>query len=178
MSNCKSEYIDNLINPILRASVATEWVDAVREWDIVDCEEDESKETECMCGHEGIRYCFRIRNRKNGSMFYPIGSECIKKFENKDLSQEVAVYEKLFRLYDAIRKNERIEISATYFSRKLLRYLFEKDVYTEGDYNFLVDMFNTRDKDSISSGRQRKINGIIAYQIKPYLRLKLRAKGQ
>lgn len=164
-----SPYIENLIKPILEASLSTDWEAAVYEWDIIDCEEDEYAETQCLCGHEGIRYCFRIKNRHTGNIIFPIGSECIKKFKNKNLSAEISVYEKLFKLHDAIRNKEFIEINANYFSRKLLLYFVEKKAIDEYEYKFLVDMFNKRDKDNLSDRQIKKINGLLGYKIKPYL---------
>lgn len=169
-------YTKNLIVPIVNASVSDQWETAVFEWDIVDCEEDETAETSCMCGHEGIRYCFQIRNRLNGNTFFPIGSECIKKFHNKDLSSDVDVYEKLFKLYEAIRKREFIEIGSKYFSRKLLLYFLEQNVIDESGYDFLLKMFNKRDKDCISSRQQSYINRLIGFEIKPHLMSKLTSK--
>ena len=52
MARRSSAYTKNLIEPIVKASVSDRWETAVLEWDISDCEEDESAETDCMCGHE------------------------------------------------------------------------------------------------------------------------------
>ena len=182
MARRSSAYTKNLIEPIVKASVSDRWKTAVLEWDISDCEEDESAETDCMCGHEGIRYLFYIRNRNNGTTFGPIGSECIKKFGRKDLASEVDVQERMFRLYEAITKGMRIELDATYFSRKFLLYLLEQKAMSEGDYGFMLDMlfmldmFNKRDKDSITYGQDRKINAVIAFSIKPFLQRRIASK--
>ena len=176
MPRRNSAYTKNLIEPIVRASVSDRWETAVLEWDICDCEEDESAETNCMCGHEGIRYLFYIRNRNNGTTFGPIGSECIKKFGRKDLSSEVDVQERMFRLYEAITKREYIELDTKFFSRKFLLYLLEQGAVSEGDYGFMLDMFNKRDKDGITGGQERKINAVIAYTIKPFLQRRLASK--
>lgn len=183
--NRSKAYVQNMVIPIVEASLADKWEVAVREWDIYDCEEDEEAETECMCGHEGIRYLFYIRNRHNGRTFGPIGSECIKKFGRQDLSSEVDVQERLFKLYEAMTTGVRITLDSTYFSRKLLMYLLDDDAFRPtqyngndgaNDYQFLLDMFNHRDKDSISSAQERKINAILAFSIRPYLSAKLAAK--
>lgn len=185
MNRRNSAYTKNLIIPIVDASLSDKWEEAVLEWDIIDCEEDKKAETQCMCGHEGIRYLFHIRNRFTGREFDPIGSECIKKFGRKDLSSEVDVQERLFRLYEAMTTDVRITLDSTYFSRKLLMYLLDDDAFRPtqyngndgaNDYQFLLDMFNRRDKDSISSAQERKINAILAFSIRPYLSAKLAAK--
>ena len=176
MTRHVSSYMKNLIEPILKASVSNDWETAVLEWDIINCEEDESAETNCMCGHEGIRYLFYIRNKLNGTSIAPIGSKCIKKFGRKDLASEVDVQERLFKLFDAIMKHERIELDTTYFSRKLLLYLREESAIDVSDHGFLLDMFNKRDKDAITSRQQRKIDGVLCYRIKPFLQQRLAAK--
>ena len=176
MVRCGSTYMKNLIEPILAASVSDSWETAVLEWDICDCEEDESVETNCMCGHEGIRFLFYIRNRLNGTSFGPIGSKCIKKFGRKDLASEVNIQERMFKLFDALMKRERIELCATYFSRKLLFYLHEEGAINASDYVFLLDMFNKRDKSAMSSRQQGKINAVIGFSIKPFLEQRLTAK--
>lgn len=176
-------YTENMINPIIAVSLSDTWESAVQEWDIIDCEEDKEAERQCMCGHEGIRYLFRIRNRFNGNEFDPIGSECIKKFGRKDLSAEVDVQERLFKLYDALTSGTLIPFDSTYFSRKLLLYLLEQDAFKptpyndndgENDYKFLLDMFNGRR--GITPAQQRKINAILAFSIRPFLASRLASK--
>lgn len=63
-----SSYYQNLIKRVLEASTTDNWEIAVREWDIVDCEEDEEHASECVCGKENLRYLFTIRNRETGSI--------------------------------------------------------------------------------------------------------------
>lgn len=176
-------YTENLIKPIVAASLSNNWDEAVTEWDIEDCEEDEHAETNCMCGHEGIRYLFRIRNRFNGNTFFPIGSECIKKFGRADLSAEVDVQERMFKLYDALIKGRRIQLNSEFFSRKLLMYFLDQDAFAPNryngndganDYQFMLNMFNSRRE--ASSAQDSKINAIIAFSIKPFLAKRLSNK--
>lgn len=68
-----SSYYQNLIKRVLEASTTDNWEIAVREWDIVDCEEDEEHASACVCGKENLRYLFTIRNRETGRSLYPIG---------------------------------------------------------------------------------------------------------
>lgn len=169
-------YTENLIVPIIDASEASTWEEAVLEWEICDCEEDESAQTSCMCGHEGIRYLFQIHNKINGNTFGPIGSECIKKFGRSDLSSKVDLQEQMFKLYHALDHGWRIELSPLFFSRKLLALLWGLDVITHSDCEFMLKMFNKRNKNDITTMQQRKINAIIAYSIKPFLAQRLAAK--
>ena len=115
-----SSYYQNLIKRVLEASTTDNWEIAVREWDIVDCEEDEEHASECVCGKENLRYLFTIRNRETGRSLYPIGSSCIEKFERDDLDYEVDVQMDMYRLAHAMERGERIELTSKYFSKKCL----------------------------------------------------------
>ena len=57
-----SSNYDNLIKEVLEKSESKNWTDAVKEWEIVDCEEDENRSNYCICGKEGLRYLFTIKN--------------------------------------------------------------------------------------------------------------------
>ena len=115
MSN---SYVSNLIKRVMDASFGSTWEEAVQEWEIVDCEEDETSTSMCVCGKENIRYLYTIQNRETGCVISPIGSSCIQKFEREDLSERAAVLEEMFKLYKAIRHGERIELTSDFFSRR------------------------------------------------------------
>jgi hypothetical protein len=51
-----STYYDNLVMTVIDNSAGKTWNDAVQEWEIYDCEEDESASSSCICGKENIRY--------------------------------------------------------------------------------------------------------------------------
>ena len=173
-------YKRSLIRRVIEESDSKEWAIAVQEWDITDCYEDEQAESSCVCGHERIRYCFTITNRKNGNVIHPIGSECIKKFGRVDLREEILVHEKMFKLIDAQKRGEYIEFDSRFFSRKVLKYLYEQKAFGNGDeweaereYKFALDMFNKRDKSLLTERQERRARGIIAYSIKPFIARKL-----
>lgn len=169
-------YKENLIMRVIEASEGQSWDSAVSEWEIIDCEEDEHHESSCICGKEDLRFLFTIQNRYNQHVLYPIGSRCIRKFERHDLDEITSIHESLFKLLHALRNRERIELTSEYFSRKLLRYLYDNDAfkanpYNHGDgyndYQFIVDMFNQRLP--LTQRQQSKVNAIILNSIKPYL---------
>lgn len=180
-----SYYYQNLIKSVLEASTTDKWEIAVREWDIVDCQEDEKHLSECVCGKENLRYLFTIRNRKTGISLYPIGSTCIEKFGRDDLDSEVNVQLDMYHLVHAIESGERIELTSKYFSKKLLFALYEEGAFApnqyngydgKNDYQFMLDMYNKRNKSNITEQQHRKIRGLIAYSIKPFLRERLKYK--
>ena len=178
----KQAYYENLIKAVIDASVADTWDLAVLEWEIVDCTEDDSVSSQCVCKHEGLRYLYKIRNTNNKNILFPIGSTCIKKFGRNDLDEELSVMEQMFSLLHAVERHERIELSSKYFSRKLLEYLYDKDVFVPNkfndfdgynDYEFLLKIFNKVNKADISEAQHRKTMAIIKNSILPYLRSKL-----
>lgn len=181
-----SRYMENLIFRVIDESEANSWNDAVLEWEIIDCEEDDELSLSCICGKENLRYLYTIRNELNGKVLFPIGSSCIKKFERSDLNEEIIVREGMFKLYRAIRTRTFIELSSEFFSRRLLNALYERGAFRanqynhyngENDYLFMVDMFNKRNKDSISAAQQSKINAIIRWSIIPYLESELKFRN-
>ncbi len=183
--NKDSSYYRNLIQRVIDYSEAPSWENAVLEWEVFDCEEDETLQSSCICGKEELRYLFTIRNTINGNMLYPIGSSCIRKFERDDLNDDVSIKEQLFRLLHAIENNEYITLSSDLFSRKLLFYFYDEEVFRansynrfnpEVDYEFMLTMFNKRDKSSITTQQRRKISAIIMDSIRPYLQAVLRGK--
>lgn len=183
--NKNSVFYRNLIWRVIEKSIASDWENAVLEWEVFDCEEDETLLSSCICGKEELRYLFTIKNIKNGNTLYPIGSSCIKKFERDDLNEDVSIKEQLFKLLHAIENNVFITLSSDLFSRKLLGYLLDEGAFQANSYNgfdpevdcdFLLKMFNKRDKDNISMAQRRKISAIIMNSIRPYLRSVLKDK--
>ena len=179
-----SAYVARLIKRVIELSESDNWDSAVGEWEIEDCEEDSTLSESCVCGKEDLYYLFTIRNRLNGNILYPIGSSCIKKFGRDELSSEASVREKMFKLYHAVENNQFISLSTEFFSRKLLETLYSNGAFDceyndyDGydDYIFMLDMFNKRDKTSITPGQQRKIRAIIVASLRPYLRSQLAKK--
>ena len=179
-----SVYARNLINRVIENSVSNNWDDAVQEWDILDCIEDNSREESCICGKENLYYLFTIQNRYNGKTLFPIGSSCIHKFEREDLSEQADIEEKMFRLYHAIENGTYITLSSEFFSRKVLRHFYEVGAFNnnyngydgQSDYEFMLKMFNIRNKQDITSRQHSKIRAIIVASIRPYLKNKLQDK--
>lgn len=180
-----SSYHANLLQEVSNLSENKKWADAVLEWNITDCDEDEALESSCVCGKENLRYLFTIKNTLNNNTLYPIGSSCIKKFNRADLNEKTSIQEKLFKLFHAVEDDSFISLSKNFFSRKLLEYLYNQGALKstsfnnfdpQRDYDFLLKMFNKRNKDEITSNQQKKINAIIITSIRPYLYEQLSSK--
>ena len=178
----KSNYSKTLIKDVMDNSESGCWDDAVKEWEIVDVEEDECLEESCICGKEHLRYLFTIENQRNGNKLYPIGSCCIKKFGRNDLKLEVDCKEQLFKLLHAVEDNQYLKLSSEFFSRKLLRYLLDVGAFKPNQYNnynpkndyiFMLEMFNKRTR---TDKQNNKATAIILGSIKPFLQTELEGK--
>lgn len=179
MGNQKGSY--KLFSKIIEQSKCKEWHSAVGEWEIADCEEDDNLYESCICGKENLKYLYTIVNRENGNKLFPIGSSCIRKFEREELNEITKIREQLFNLLHAVEKDRFIGLSSEYFSRKLLKFFYEKEVFqdneygsAEDDYKFMLDMFNKRNEPT--KQQQKKINAIIITNILPYLQKTLEEK--
>lgn len=165
-----------LVRAVLSASESNEWAVAVTEWDVVALEEDPTSKGTCTCGKVGLAKLFTIYNRLNENKLYPIGSHCVKQFEIEELDQEVSLLERLLSLRKAFSEN-RVELTSEFFSRSLLKYFQSQGVFTVDQWNkngnadleFLLKMFNKRNKQSISEGQRRKISLLLSRKIRPYI---------
>lgn len=180
-----SSYYNSLIKKVLDASTTDNWDVAVQEWVIDGCQEDETQTSECICGKENLRYLFTIKNKETGRQLYPIGSSCIKKFERDDLDYATNIQIDMYRLAHAIEDGERIELNSKFFTKKLIYALYKEGAFVPNkynrydgtnDYQFILDMFNKRNKSKITEAQKRKIRGLIAYTIKPFLQKRLKYK--
>lgn len=131
-------YTDNLIGTVIGLSVADDWEGARREWEIVGCEVDETHSATCVCGKEGLRYVYTIANTETGETLSPIGSSCIKKFEQSDMDEELAGWQQAIKLMDEaarIGKEDYVHLHSGSYSRKLLYFLYEQDAFRPTKYN-------------------------------------------
>ena len=171
-------YYKNLIEKVIEYSEANTWDDAVKEWVVDSCEEDELVSSTCICKKTGLRYLFTILNTINGNTLFPIGSSCIKKFKRDDLNKQVDIYECLFKIVNAVNNKEYISLTTEFFNRKLLEYFYDEGAFVpnkynrfipEDDYLFLLDMFNKKNKDSITEKQHNKIKALIVSAIIPFV---------
>ncbi|MDY4604032.1 hypothetical protein [Clostridium tertium] len=180
-----SIYYNNLIKLVIDKSESERWEDALEEWDIFDCEEDNDIESSCICGKENIKYLFTIKNVINGNEIYPIGSSCIKKFNRTDLNELITIKEGMFKLLREVEKNAYISLSSELFTRRLLKVLYEEGAFkpnkfnrydSKRDYEFMLKMFNKKNKDTITESEDKRIKAIIINCIKPHLKNQLENK--
>ncbi len=172
IKNYQKQYKMNFLHPIICSSESNEWKSAAQEWEVMYYGEVEG--TTCICGKEEIKYVSGILNRLNGNELYPIGSRCINKFESEEMNEDIHAYEKAFnkisngisKLKESVKKGESIKFTSRLFSEELINYLNKKEILSDSDCQFLLDM---RGRISRNSEQQERINKIIEDFIVPYI---------
>lgn len=173
----------DLIGNVINSSESSDWEFAVQEWEIIDCEEDETCSGNCVCGKENLKYLFTIRNKINGNILFPIGSSCIKKFGQDELSELTDIYEAEFKLFHAVAQNSFLKLKGGLFTRKLLYHLYQQGAFVGNEYNhhcgrndyqFILDMFNKRTEPT--EKQNQKVIAILLGSIKPFIQGKLKDK--
>lgn len=176
-----NEY-NQLFQIVLAKSDSKKWEQAVDEWTVIDCVEDDKCSGSCICGKENLKYLYTIRNKYNGNELFPIGSSCIRKFNNESMDYLTKLYEQEFRLYHAVEHNEYISLKNGLFTRLLLEDLYNECAFDteynnyngKEDYQFMLKMFNKRDEPTY--WQDKKIKAIILNSIKPFIQKKLKEK--
>ena len=175
-----NKYIENFKAIVIDNSVSNTWNEAKMEWEIAGFVDAEIANEECICGKPNIRYLNCIKNIHNSNELFPIGNECIKRFQRsdfKDLVKENLAFSKLLLF---VRDDNYIELKSPYFSRVVLKALYDKGAFIASQYNdnnpyndyqFLLDMFNKRNPPT--EKQMRKIRAIITSSIKPFLQSEL-----
>ena len=74
------EYLEPLSEPGM--DVRTQWVGHT----YYHSKADAADGATCRCGQQHIRYIFSLKNKHNGSIASPIGSQCVLRFEDEILS--------------------------------------------------------------------------------------------
>jgi len=173
-----AESFDALVRAVVASSVSDTWSTAVLEWNVVELEEDPTGQGVCVCGQLNLVKMFTIRNHSNGSTLFPIGSVCVNQFGRDDLNQQVVVFGTLLALRKAILAQQDVTLTSEYFSRAVLEWLYNEGAFTPDQWNqnngwndreFLLTMFNKRDKDAISVPQKRKISMLLHRKVFPFI---------
>lgn len=163
---------------VVGSSEADQWDTAVLEWRVIDLREDPAGEGVCVCGQQNLVKLFRIQNSRNGEELFPIGSHCINHFGQRDLDRDVSLLADLLTLRAALQDGVHITLTGEYFSRAMLEYFNDNDVFfadawnggdSEGEYLFMVKMFNKHDKDAITGPQRRKVSVLLRRKIEPFV---------
>ncbi|MFV4914960.1 hypothetical protein PFZ49_15895 [Microbacterium lacticum] len=167
-----------LVRAVVSSSVSDSWDVAKTEWDVAEVEEDPSADGICVCGQMGLASLFTIKNKRNGSELFPIGSTCVNQFGRSDLNSQLTVLSDLLKLRAAIRERKAIALDSELFSRAMLEDLYEAGAFTPdqynggdggNDYDFLLKMFNKRNKDDITRPQRNKISVLLNKKVIPFV---------
>lgn len=144
---------------------------------MVSLEYDHARDGICVCGQTGLADLYTIVNEHNGAHLFPIGSICVKQFGRSDLNQQVKVLKRLLHLREAIAAGTWIELTSEYFSRAILKDLYEQGAFPPNEWNrgdgrkdyvFLLNMFNQHDRDTLTDGQKKKIQ-VLLWKIKTFV---------
>ncbi len=172
-------YFDALVRMVIEHSKASTWRLAVREWDVIGCEEDPARRRRCICGHESPVLRFTIKNRVTDSVLSPVSAECLQRFGREGISDDVDCWRRSFALMHLVERMEGApaqSVDMRLLDAKLLRFLYDRGAFrptgTDGfrsynDYAFLVDMLG---RSYISSDEQARVDAIVRDQIHPFLK--------
>lgn len=158
---------------VVGSSKRRNWKDAVHEWEVTGLEEDPGGHGICICGQLNLVYLYTITNRVTGDELHPIGSSCIKNFDRPDLDREASLLGDLIALRKAIASGEDITLTGDYFTRAMLKYLYDEGAFDyngQADYEFMLDMFNKKKKEDITPNQRKKIWATINWSVTPFLR--------
>lgn len=163
---------------IICKSENKEWKEAVKEWKIENCFEDTTRNRECICGKEHPQYKYKLVNKKNGKVIYPISKKCIKKLGREELDREAEMYVQKMSLEHRMAKGDYLSISDEDLSKRVIKHMYDNGVFEgneyngqngERDYQFLIDMKNKKNKSAISEQEERKLKAMMV-QMKKYLK--------
>lgn len=131
-----------------------------------------------MCGQTELVKLFTIENVHNGAQLFPIGSVCVNRFELTDMNRGLEVFEGLLKLRSALLAGEHIGLDSDYFTRAMIIHLHAEGAFTpdrwnggdgQRDCDFLLKMFNKRNKSEISARQRYKITTVLKQKVFPFV---------
>ncbi len=172
----------NLPKEVVALSCANDFESARYEWDLVGRSVDPEASQNCICGKEGLKYLFTIRNHMTGKELYPIGSSCIELFEREDFNHQTSIAKQLYAVLAEYKETGTLKLNGGSMNKAVLKQLYDDGCFKpsqynggnpEADYKFLVDMFNKRNDPT--DAQRRKIWALLNRTIAPYLQQTLDA---
>ncbi|WP_341931511.1 hypothetical protein [Streptococcus pluranimalium] len=169
-----------LAEKILENSVSKHLPTAIKEWQsIAKIHNEIDSSIRCLCGTKGIKDWYELVNAKNGKRLIHIGANCIEYFTAATDYLPAKEIKKLGNLKRLASQNQVPEFTKTNFSRPLLTYLLENDVFRErpdnnfhafNDYKLLKDLiYKGGSKNAYSSEEFAKLTQLWTAYIKPFL---------
>lgn len=118
---------------VIELSIADNWEEAKMEWTKAELVKiDADRKQSCLCGHKSLKKVFAItRNDGSGIELSPIGSFCIEKFENEELTKSIKRAEKIYKL----KKNLKFEDLREVMDEEMLEDFYSKGYFKEDKEN-------------------------------------------
>ncbi|MGT2832871.1 hypothetical protein [Streptococcus halotolerans] len=169
-----------LADKILENSVSKHLPTAIKEWQSIAKIHNEIDDSiRCLCGTRGIKDWYELINAKNGKRLVHIGANCITYFTAATDYLPAKEVKKLGHLKRLASHQQLPEFTKTYFSRPLLTYFLENDVFRErpennfhafNDYKRLKDfIYKGGRKEAHSSEEFAQLIQLWTDYIKPFL---------
>jgi hypothetical protein len=135
--------------------------------------------TTCKCTKQHLKWLFRIVNKLNGNELFPIGSECIKRFGNQEMINQMIFLKNIF---DNVTKigEKTFHHSRAYEGRKIkdivkdtsfLQFLISKrkpskDLKKNHDYDELILFYKFKNNETIEfqDYAKEQLNNLFQYQ--------------
>ena len=118
---------------VVELSIADNWEEAKMEWTKAELVKiDADRKQSCLCGHKSLKKVFAItRNDGSGIELSPIGSSCIEKFENEELTKSIKRAEKTYKL----KKNLKFEDLREVMDEEMLEDFYSRGYFKEDKEN-------------------------------------------
>lgn len=147
-------YFDKLKEIVLANSYAKTYAEATTEW--VTSYYDTCDSDVCLCGKCGLQHRYEITNVKTGKILFPIGSECINKFNNEKMSSDALALKEIATYRTNFLNGEPALAS---LHPNLVNYCYGLDAFEdEKDYQFALSLSRKRSLPNLSEKQTRKIN--------------------
>lgn len=134
-----NELSNRLVEKIIEQSDSTDWINASHEWYDSDMVVDSTMSESCICSQPNLKYQFTIKNKVNGNELFPIGSECIKFFQDEVMTNSTQIRLDVQALVDHVSASKYISYDSPLFTRKVLKYLHEHGAFQPGDSSYLTE---------------------------------------
>ncbi len=128
-----------LVEKIIEYSVSNDWIEASQEWYDYDMVVDSTMSESCICSQPNLKYQFTIKNKINEKELFPIGSECIKFFQDEVMTSSIQIRLDIQALVDHVLAGKYIAYDSPLFTRKVLTYLHEHGAFKPDDTSLLTE---------------------------------------
>lgn len=160
---------DSLAAVVILNSVADNWREARTEWYVSGKDTLDKPTGVCKGGHLGLMDLYEITNHITGMSLYPIGSACIKRFEDDAMDRSLARYDGIDRARETLSQRGRIELDD--LTRHTIDELDARGVFAKwpvhsadpvADHKALKYAFNVKNKRDFTPDEAVRVESLLA----------------